>query len=108
MGILIGLIIATVLAIGWGYGLLIVAVFLTLGDLFLLLLLRQGPGGGVYLAFVVALAVIWAPFSIRRHIARQSRPVVRAVHQFVDPLAQRPASKDVLALVHQERPSDWQ
>lgn len=103
VGILIGLAIATALVIGWGFGSFVVAVFLTLGDLLVVILLRPGADPGAYLLAIVTLAAIWAPFSIRRYLVR-SRLVVGTIHQFVDPPVQRPPGQDVLTLIHQERP----
>lgn len=68
MEILFGLVVVTVALIGWGYGLWPVALFLTLGDLFYLgvigLFRNSDPTLEVFA--IVSIAVIWAPFLLRR------------------------------------------
>jgi len=69
MTILVGLVIATVLVLGWARGNIFVVIFLTLGCLL---------GAGIIGAFernpearlpaAVMIAVIWAPLAIRRQM----------------------------------------
>jgi hypothetical protein len=68
MEILIGLLVVTVLVIGWGYGFWPLAMFLTLGDLFYLAMigLFRSADPTLQVSAIVSIAVIWAPFLIKR------------------------------------------
>lgn len=72
MELLLGLAIATVVAIGWFYGRIFFAVFLTLPMLMMLLFITQSfsqnPGGGAVCLLIIA--AIWAPVYIRHHLAK--------------------------------------
>lgn len=74
MHILIGLVIATFLVIGWACGNVFACVFLTLGGLFCMLvggLLRGEPG--VFVMTGAMLVIIWAPIGIRMSNARPAQ-----------------------------------
>jgi hypothetical protein len=103
MEILIGLLVVTVLVIGWGYGSLAVTIFLTVGDLVGLAILGLFRNPSLQLFAVASVLVIWAPIVIRRLWF-----VVRPVHKFVDAPVNGPAGEQRLTLMHQERPGDWQ
>lgn len=68
MEILIGLAIAAGVVYGWFRGFVLVAIFLTLGALFLVLMLGLTRTGDPYVALfgLAMLATIWAPLVIRR------------------------------------------
>ena len=70
MHILIGLVVATVLVIGWACGNLFACVFLSLGALGLALAFSSVPAAGnIWLICFAIIFVIWVPFTIR-HGAR--------------------------------------
>lgn len=102
MEILLGLVVATVLVIGWGYGSFPVAIFLTLADLLGLAVIGLFLNPSLQLFAVISVLVIWAPVIIRRLWL-----VVRPVHQFVDPPVEHFTRDKRLTLMHQERPSNW-
>lgn len=66
MAVLIGLAVATVLAIGWGYGNLVAAVFLTLGVIVLVAIFSAPANVMVSSIGVGLLVVVWTPFTVRR------------------------------------------
>jgi hypothetical protein len=65
--ILIGLVVAALLLIGWGAGSLFVCVFLTLPTAFVMLVDTKSfsQNQGHMLWFALALLAIWAPLIIR-------------------------------------------
>lgn len=103
MEILIGLVIATLAIIGWGYGLWPVALFLTLGDLAGLAVIGLFRNPDLQVYAVASVVVIWAPVVIRRLWF-----VVRPVHQLVDAPVYGAPGEQRLALMHQERPGNRQ
>lgn len=102
MEILIGLVVATVVVIGWCYGSMLVAVFLTLADLLGLTVIGLFLNPSLQLFAVISVAVIWSPVIICRLWL-----VVRPVHQFIDPPVEHFARDKRLTLVYQERPGNW-
>jgi hypothetical protein len=102
MHILIGLVVATVLVIGWAAGNLFACVFLSLPTgalgLYSLLFINTGAGFLGVLACAAVLCGIWAPYGYRRgwfkqasadRVLRESirrNPPTKYGHDIVQPL----------------------
>ncbi len=67
--ILIGLAIATAIVYGWFRGLVLVAIFLSVSDAFLMFICGLAKTGdpALVLVGVTLLAIAWAPLMVRRH-----------------------------------------
>lgn len=77
MEILIGLVVATVVLIGWGYGIWPVALFLTLADLFGMTLigLLRNPTPGLQAIAVISVILIWLPVVFRSRSRHRPEPI---------------------------------